>query len=164
LLGQETYQVRTESEYNLFKSIPTFTPINKAFTDLRLGTSFTGYPKQIITNYTSLSFFGRINNAYLQKYLFSINMRADASSKFAPDMRWGYFPAASAAWRVKKEKFMKTVKFINDMKLRVGYGAVGNNRIADYLYLDAFNNNVNYYGINNQTIYVYTSASLVNPY
>ena len=164
LLGQETYQVRTESEYNLFKSIPTFTPINKAFTDLSLGTSFTGYPKQIITNYTSLSFFGRINYAYLQKYLFSVNMRADASSKFAPDMRWGYFPAASAAWRVKKEKFMKTVKFINDMKLRVGYGAVGNNRIADYLYLDAFNNNVNYYGINNQTIYAYTSASLVNPY
>lgn len=164
LLGQETYEVRTESIYDLFKNIPTFTPIDKAFNDLSLGTSFTGYPKQIITKYTSLSFFGRINYAYQQKYLFSVNMRADASSKFAPDVRWGYFPAASAAWRIKKEKFMKTVKFINDMKLRVGYGAVGNNRIADYLYLDAFNNNVNYYGINNQTIYGYTSASLVNPY
>ncbi len=68
LLGQETYQVRTESTYDLFKNIPTFTPIDKAFNDLSLGTSFTGYPKQIITKYTSLSFFERINYVYEQKY------------------------------------------------------------------------------------------------
>jgi TonB-linked SusC/RagA family outer membrane protein len=102
--------------------------------------------------------------SYLDKYLFSANVRYDGASKFSESNRWGSFPSGSFAWRIKKEKFLENVDFISDMKLRVGFGTVGNNRINDYLYLSTFNNNGSYYyGVGGQTIYGYSSASLVNP-
>ncbi len=65
-------------------------------------------------------------------------MRADGSSKFAEGRRWGYFPSASVAWRISKEKFMDKLKAVSDLKLRLSYGTVGNNRINDYLFLTTF--------------------------
>src|SRR4030095_15025668 len=94
---------------------------------------------------------------------FSFNMRADGASKFITGKKWGYFPAGSVAWRVKNEKFMQNVRFISDLKLRYGYGKVGNNRITDYLFLTTFKNDgTYYYGINNQAILAYYSGALVN--
>lgn len=164
LIGEETYQLETESHSSLFKSYPTFTSHNTAFEQTNLGTSFTGYPKFGQTKYTSLSFFGRINYAYRDKYLLSANVRQDGASKFGPGHKWGTFPAGSVAWRVSKEKFMQNVRFINDLKFRAGFGIIGNNRIADYLYLTSFRNDGTYfYGLNNQAILAYYSNSLVNP-
>ncbi|MDE3234751.1 MAG: TonB-dependent receptor [Bacteroidota bacterium] len=164
VVGEETYRLQTDFSNNLWRNIPTYTTHDAGFSAPgTLGTYVAGYPKSVITDYTSLSFFGRVSYAYKQKYLFSANFRADASSKFSPENRWGYFPSTSFAWRITKEKFMENVKFINDMKLRVGYGNVGNNRIGDYLYITTFNPNSYYYYLNGQTVYGYTSAGLVNP-
>ncbi len=163
LVGEETYEVDSTNRFDLFGHYPTFTSSGTAFKQTGLGTSFSGYPKLAKTRYTSLSFFGRVNYAFMDRYLFSFNIRADGASKFAPGKQWGYFPAGSFAWRVKNEKFMENVRFISDLKFRVGYGTVGNNRIGDYLYLTTFRNDgTYYYSLNNNPVYAYYSASLVN--
>ncbi|MCX6315785.1 MAG: TonB-dependent receptor [Bacteroidetes bacterium] len=163
LVGEETYDLRTESYSSLFRDFPLNTSYNDAFKQTTLGVPFTGYPKVAKTRYTNLSFFGRMSYSYAGKYFLSFNMRADGASKFAPGKQWGYFPAGSLAWRVKNEKFLKNVDFISDLKLRAGYGQVGNNRIADYLFLTTFANDGRYYyGLNNQAILSYYSNGLVN--
>lgn len=84
------------------------------------------------TEWTSQSYFGRVNYAFAGKYLFEANFRYDGSSRFAPSYRWGFFPSASAAWRVSEEPFMKSVPALSDLKLRVSYGELGNNSIGNY--------------------------------
>lgn len=163
VLGEETYDLRTESRSSLFRNFPLLTTPNQAFKETNLGTSFTGYPKLGKTRYTSLSFFGRVNYTLLNRYLFSFNVRADGASKFAPGRQWGYFPAGSVAWRVKNEKFLRDSKTITDLKIRYGYGTVGNNRINDYLFPTTFKNDgTYYYGIDNQAVQAYYSSGLVN--
>lgn len=164
ILGEETYDLRTTTQASLFGQFPLNTPFNTAFDQTNLGKAFAGYPQLGKTRYTSLSFFSRVNYGLLDRYLFSFNLRADGASKFGPGNRWGYFPGASFAWRVKEEKFLQDADFISDLKFRLGYGAIGNNRIADYLYLTSFRNDGSYYyGLNNEVILAYYSGSLVNP-
>lgn len=76
-----------------------------------------------------LSFFGRVNYDYKDRYLFTATYRADGSSKFLGDNKWGFFPAAAAAWKISEESFMKNASWINSLKLRVSYGEAGNNNI-----------------------------------
>lgn len=77
-----------------------------------------------------LSFFGRVNYDFDSKYLFTATFRADASSKFSDDNRWGYFPSMALAWRISSENFMKSTKsWLDDLKLRFSYGTAGNNNI-----------------------------------
>ena len=77
-----------------------------------------------------LSFFGRLNYNFKDRYLLSATFRADASSKFSKENRWGYFPSVALAWRISSEPFMKgTEKWLDDLKLRVSYGTAGNNNI-----------------------------------
>jgi TonB-linked SusC/RagA family outer membrane protein len=73
-----------------------------------------------------ISFYGRVNYQFSDKYLFQASVRRDGSSAFGVNNRWGYFPAFSAAWRLSKENFMQGVSFLDDLKLRAGYGATGN--------------------------------------
>jgi iron complex outermembrane receptor protein len=80
------------------------------------------------------SYFGRANVDLLEKYLFTFTLRADASSLFPADRRWGYFPAAGVAWKLKEERFMKNSKVFNDLKLRLGYGVTGNSDIRSESY------------------------------
>ncbi|MEJ6980608.1 TonB-dependent receptor [Pedobacter sp. P351] len=75
------------------------------------------------------SFFGRANYSLLDRYLFTLTFRADASSTFAPNNKWGYFPAAAFAWRVSDEPFMQNITWLDNLKLRVSYGEAGNDRI-----------------------------------
>jgi len=81
------------------------------------------------------SYFGRVNYNFKNKYLLQATLRYDGSSKFAPDKRWGLFPSYSAGWRVSQEKFMESITWINDLKLRGSYGSVGNNATGDFQYL-----------------------------
>ncbi len=77
-----------------------------------------------------LSFFGRLNYTLMDRYLLTVTMRADGSSKFADGHRWGYFPSAALAWRVIDEEFMSnTQDWLSNLKLRLSYGTSGNNRI-----------------------------------
>ncbi len=79
------------------------------------------------------SFLGRVN--YNRgNFLYTFSMRADGSSKFAPENRWGYFPSGAVAWRISNEKFLQKYSFINDAKIRASYGATGNNRVSDFSY------------------------------
>ena len=93
-----------------------------------------GSPYTIDDNYSAddklLSYFGRANYNYEDKYLVSATFRADASSKFSEDNRWGYFPSAAIAWRISSEPFMKFAeKWLDDLKIRFSYGTAGNNNI-----------------------------------
>jgi TonB-dependent starch-binding outer membrane protein SusC len=81
-----------------------------------------------------LSWFGRANYSFMDKYIANITLRADGSTKFAPGKQWGFFPAASVAWRLSEEKFMEKLPFITDLKLRVSYGEAGNNRMDNDLW------------------------------
>jgi len=85
-----------------------------------------------------LSYFGRLNYGFEGKYLLTATLRADASSKLNPDDQWGIFPSAALAWNIHKEDFMDNSIF-NELKLRVGYGEVGNvNGLGDYLFLTRY--------------------------
>lgn len=75
---------------------------------------------------SNASFMGRITYDYADKYLVTANFRADASSTFGPSNRWGYFPSFSLGWRLSEENFMQSLAFLNDLKLRLGWGIVGN--------------------------------------
>lgn len=85
-----------------------------------------------------LSYFGRLNYDFKGKYLITATVRADASSKLNPNDRWGYFPSVALAWNINKEDFIKS-KTINELKLRAGYGEVGNvNGLGDYNFLTRY--------------------------
>lgn len=75
------------------------------------------------------SFFGRVNYDYKDKYLFTATMRADGSSKFLGNDKWGYFPSAAVAWKISSENFLQDVDWIKLLKLRASYGEAGNNNI-----------------------------------
>ncbi|MEX2593072.1 MAG: SusC/RagA family TonB-linked outer membrane protein, partial [Anditalea sp.] len=79
-----------------------------------------------------LSYFGRVNYSLLDKYLFEMNLRADASSRFKEGYRWGMFPAFSAGWRLGEEEFIKNMNVFSDLKLRASWGKLGNQNINAY--------------------------------
>ena len=87
-----------------------------------------------------MSYLGRLSYNYDSKYLITANFRTDGSSKLSPENRFGYFPSLSAAWRMSSENFMKDIEWLDDMKLRVGWGKTGNQSgISDYAYLEMLN-------------------------
>lgn len=100
------------------------------------------------------SVFGRLNLNWQEKYLFEFNLRADGSSRFAKEKRWGYFPSASAAWRIDQEKFMEGVLGgnLSNLKLRLSYGALGNNSVGDYDYQSLYTTSGNNYVLANQMV------------
>ncbi|TSA37755.1 MAG: SusC/RagA family TonB-linked outer membrane protein [Porphyromonadaceae bacterium] len=79
-----------------------------------------------------ISFFGRVMYNYDQKYLASVSLRREGSSRFGKNNKWGWFPSVSLGWRLNKEGFMTNVKWVNDLKLRIGYGVTGNQDFANY--------------------------------
>jgi len=138
-----------------------FAMINQYGSNLRISSGDTT-PNRI------LSFFGRANYSLLDRYLVTFTMRADGSSKFSADNRWGYFPAGALAWRLSEEEFMKPVTWIDDLKLRVSYGSVGNDNIPagqNAQLWEAETDNRWHYSINNtpQPSYDLQSDELANP-
>ena len=81
---------------------------------------------------TLIAFFGRVNYSFADKYMLSLILRHEGSSRFGANNKWGNFPAASVGWNIDKETFMEGVSFINNLKLRAGYGVTGNQDIANY--------------------------------
>lgn len=96
-----------------------------------------GYAKWAI-----MSYLARLSYNYDSRYYLTVNFRADGSSKLAPGHRWGYFPSASAAWRISGEDFMKDISWIDDLKIRAGWGQQGNQSgLADYAWVQTYNTN-----------------------
>lgn len=89
-----------------------------------------------------VSFFGRLNYSYKDKYLLTATLRGDGSSRFSPGNRWGVFPSVAFAWRMKEEAFLKDIDALSDMKLRLGYGITGQQEgIGDYTYFASYTPN-----------------------
>lgn len=88
---------------------------------------------------TLLSYIARVNYSYENKYLVTATARYDGSSKFADGHRWGVFPSFSAAWNIAEEKFMKNQNIFDQLKLRLGFGIVGNQNIDDFAYMSLYN-------------------------
>ena len=82
-----------------------------------------------------VSFYGRVNYSYDSRYLFTVTLRADGSSKFAKGNRWGYFPSAAFAWNILNEPFMAGQDVVSNLKFRLGYGETGQQEIGNYKYL-----------------------------
>lgn len=96
-----------------------------------------GYAKWAI-----MSYLARVSYNYDSRYYLTVNFRADGSSKLAPGHRWGYFPSASAAWRISGEDFMKDISWIDDLKIRAGWGQQGNQSgLADYAWVQTYDTN-----------------------
>ena len=79
-----------------------------------------------LNGYSLASFMGRFNYSYADKYIATVNMRADGSSKLGANNKWGFFPSASLAWVLKEEAFLKNVDVVSNLKIRTGYGLTGN--------------------------------------
>ena len=93
---------------------------------------------------TLVSFYGRLNYSLMDRYLFTATVRADGSSRFSPDNRWGIFPALAFAWRMNQENFLKHVTWLDDLKLRLGYGVTGQqDGIGNYTYLPFYSLSTN---------------------
>ncbi len=93
------------------------------------------------TDNALLSFFGRLNYTYKDRYLLTATLRADATSRFSKDegRRWGMFPALAFAWKLKEEQFLKSVEALSDLKLRLGYGVTGQQDVSsDYPYIPTY--------------------------
>lgn len=99
---------------------------------------------------------------YDDKYLLSASLRRDGSACFGDNNKWGWFPAVSVGWRINKEKFLSDVKWINDLKLRAGYGVTGNQDFSNYKSLMMMTTAGKFY-YNGQWINTYQPASNANP-
>jgi TonB-linked SusC/RagA family outer membrane protein len=84
------------------------------------------------TKSTMLSYFGRVNYSYLDRYLLTASIRRDGSSRFGKDTKWGIFPAASIGWRISEEDFLGDVEWLSNLKARVSWGIAGNNSFGNY--------------------------------
>ena len=141
LLGHENYS------YRIKQSSATKTGFNFAGqTALNNATVVESPPSSSEDNHRIESYFAGANYSFASKYLASVSYRRDGSSRFAPDVRWGNFYAASVGWVVSEEAFLQKVKWINSLKLRASYGEAGNEDIGlyyqyvNYLYADGFGN------------------------
>lgn len=113
------------------------------FTTLNAGANVQGAS----ASYTIdglVSYFGNARYSFDDRYILQLTFRADGSSRFGPESKFGYFPGASAAWRISSESFMEGVTAINDLKLRASYGVTGNNNIGDFSALQLYAGGANY--------------------
>ena len=85
-----------------------------------------------------LSFYGRINYSLFDKYLFTLTMRADGSTKFGANNKWGFFPSGAFSWKIHEEEWLSDVSWLNELKLRASYGVSGNQGINSYQTLDRY--------------------------
>lgn len=116
----EKYEVRKNEMVR--KNFP-----NNNLTDMNAGAASTQTNDGFSRELAMLSYFGRVNYDYAGKYLLEANFRADASSRFAPGHRWGYFPSFSGAWRISEESFMEPLReWLSSLKIRGSWGMLGN--------------------------------------
>jgi len=116
---------------NLYKSSSDFSHTTTGTQSVDSGF-VKSIPNPDFAQKSQVSFIGRINYSYKDKYFVTSNFRADGSGQFSPDKRWGYFPSFSAGWRISQESFLNENEVISELKLRAGWGIVGNDRAQAY--------------------------------
>lgn len=121
-------------------------------------SSMSKIQEQTMSQSTALSFFGRVNYSLLDRYMFTVTFRRDGSSLLAYDHRWDNFPSASVAWNIKEEKFMQNATFVDQLKLRYGYGISGNQAVAAYSAFSTYEPTIGNTGSTSYTLNVGNSA------
>lgn len=111
---------------------------------------------------TYIALFGRVMYNYDERYLLSVSLRRDGSSRFGADNKWGWFPAVSLGWRISQEEFLRDAEWINELKLRAGYGVTGNQDFSNYQSLLLMKTSGRFY-YNGKWINTYAPASNANP-
>lgn len=130
MLGQEMSHSHWETQASTATGY-----LSNSATDPSAGdvTQSTGTGSQV--NSSIFSYFGRLFYNFDDRYLLTATLRRDGSSKFAEDNRWGWFPSAALAWKVSNENFLKDNKVLNNLKLRLGWGATGNQNVENWAYM-----------------------------
>lgn len=113
-------------------------------------------------SHTYIGFFGRVLYNYDQRYLASVSLRRDGSSRFGKNHKWGWFPAVSLGWRISREAFLRDVEWLNELKIRGGYGVTGNQDFSNYKSLILMTTAGKFW-YNGQWINTYQPASNPNP-
>ncbi|MDR0542902.1 MAG: TonB-dependent receptor [Dysgonamonadaceae bacterium] len=135
MAGQELTSNGSNSNGMTVKGFNKDLSPEKIFANLGLGDGGSEVRSSISEPNNISSFFGRANYNFKDRYLATLTLRADGSSRFMSGNQWGYFPSASVAWRINEEPFMvNTRDWLSDLKLRLSYGEAGNNRIGAGLY------------------------------
>jgi TonB-dependent starch-binding outer membrane protein SusC len=143
LVGQEIVDQRMRTSAFETRFFPTDITPEKALENMGLGAAPLGSAQPLPTTFKQppsriFSLFGRASYEFDDKYSATFNLRADRSSKFSSDNGTLVFPSGSVSWRISQEDFLKDFSWLNDAKLRFGYGSVGNNRIDNLLYLQLY--------------------------
>lgn len=133
LIGQETLYSESMNLDNEYHSFPEN---NFGLDQVGISSAYSWGSGR--SSWGLVSVFGRLNYNYGDRYLLTGTVRGDGSSKFIRGNQWGFFPSASAAWRISEEAFMQDVELISNLKLRLGYGQVGNNNIESNMYATDF--------------------------
>ncbi len=162
LLGQEIVQTDGNRTDMTIRYIPTSLSANAAFANIILAAPPEGLRQDapyagVLPPQRLASFFARANYIYDNKYIATVSVRRDGSNSFGPANRWANFPSASLAWKIAEEDFLKDSRLVNDLKLRIGYGQSGNDRITGFLY-DTFYNPSSQYGYTGGTGIITGSA------
>ncbi|MEQ9287914.1 MAG: SusC/RagA family TonB-linked outer membrane protein [Cyclobacteriaceae bacterium] len=130
------FEQQYETTSLLSLSVEGFNNNNTSFNAIQAGETVTGKFSSREKR-TLLSYMGRINYAFDDRFLVTASVRADGSSVFGENNKWGIFPSGALAWRLSNEEFIKSVEAIDNLKLRVSYGVTGNQAIAPYQTLSA---------------------------
>jgi TonB-linked SusC/RagA family outer membrane protein len=167
LVGQEVVDLRSKQNSIETRYFPADISPEKALANMGLGSAPSGSSQPLPFSFVQppsriFSLFGRVTYAYDDKYLATFNLRSDRSSKFAPANGSLVFPSGSLAWRFSREKFMENVSWLNDGKIRFGYGSVGNNRIDNLLYLQLYGV-TGQYALNHSILPGFAPTALANP-
>jgi len=156
LAGAEVARYMYESFFN---DVTGFENQSLGFNNIGIGQVFNDFGTERLPS-NRISYFSNVNYTLKGKYLFTANFRADASDRFGAKNRWGFFPGAAFAWNAHKEKFIKDIPQINQLKLRASYGQTGNERIPQAARFGGMENA--YYASNDQLNFGLAPSSLEN--
>lgn len=144
VLGQEIQHSQSKSNTMQNRYFPEAFTAEMAWNNMGFGTASPNYPVSSLgTPDRMASFFTQVTYNYAHKYLAGVTFRADGSTKFAKDNRWGIFPAVSGAWVVSEEDFMNDISWLDQLKVRASIGITGNNSVAADSYRKLYSINGN---------------------
>jgi len=154
---QSIQKDRFESSGVTVEGVPAETQLN---TNLGNAAIINGVRSNLV-EWAIASFMGRLNYGFDEKYLLTATIRADGSSRFGANTKWGYFPGMAVAWNISREPFLRDVSIIDNMKIRLSYGSIGNQAITPYQTQGLLGRT--FYNWGNSTAYGYQPNTIGNP-
>lgn len=144
LAGYELMRNENESTYVEGRGYPDTFDYERAIAMMHTATYNTSFYNNFGVSDRTISWFGRVNYSLFDRYLLTATFRADGSSKFAPNNRWGYFPAVAAGWRISEESFMENTRdWLSNLKLRLSWGESGADNIHSNLWRETWSSSTN---------------------